>query len=394
MNRQQQRPPALDPPIGYSSDRPQARARSAPGAASLFSAGRASPARVRNDTLRSGSSPRTMRDPRGIERRGRVVATVPLGMPKRRNLFQDVVEIIHRHMAEGAVVVSPALLPHKVTGKNREVDVVIRSAIAGHEVVVSVEATAKRRPATVEWVEQMLRKHQELSTNKLVLVSEAGFTPDARILAEQGGAVPLAPEDLAQRDPVFTIVNNLQSIWPKTLALTPERARVAVRRPDGSEVWFEAPANLWIYAEDGEHVGTLIECLMGFINQHFPKIMDDIGLADIDQDRDEHFDIKIGKLFVNVNDRVVALCARFEEGPSGVEFHPIQGVQAFGRAVVKVTRVDLLHQRLGDVAFAYGKSELGDKPALVVVTEDDASTMFTLRIDDIGEATGRAGPGS
>ena len=313
-------------------------------------------------------------------------------MPKRRNLFQDVVEIIHRHMSVDAVVESPAMLQHKATGKEREVDVVIRSSVGGHEVVVSVEATAKGRPATVEWVEQMLGKHRELPTNKLVLVSESGFSADGRTLAETGGAVPWAPEDLAEGDPVLKIVNNLRAIWPKTVALTPERARITVRRPDGTDASFWAPANLDIYLETGEQVGTLLDCLMGFINQHFPTIMEDMGLVDIAENRDQHFDLRIGPLSVNLNDDELALCARYEEGQSGVELHPIQGVQAVGRAVIEVTKVDLKHRRLGDVTFAYGKSELGEKPALLVVSEDDAGATFTLRVDEVGEATGRREP--
>jgi hypothetical protein len=35
----------------------------------------------------------------------------------------------------------------------------------------------------------------------LVLVSENGFTDEARELAERAGAVPLAPEDLTGDDP-------------------------------------------------------------------------------------------------------------------------------------------------------------------------------------------------
>jgi hypothetical protein len=68
-------------------------------------------------------------------------------VPKRSNLFQEVVEILHRHMAGNATVEASAMLPSQSTGALREVDVVIRAKQAGHDVIVSVEAMARSRKA-------------------------------------------------------------------------------------------------------------------------------------------------------------------------------------------------------------------------------------------------------
>ena len=43
-------------------------------------------------------------------------------MPKRSNLFQDVVAIIHQHMAGDAEVVESAMLPNAGAGGQTEVD--------------------------------------------------------------------------------------------------------------------------------------------------------------------------------------------------------------------------------------------------------------------------------
>lgn len=75
-------------------------------------------------------------------------------MPERTNLFQQVVAIIHSHMADNAMVEESAMLLDAESGVEREVDVVITSSVAGHTVVVGVEATAKGRPADVKWVEE------------------------------------------------------------------------------------------------------------------------------------------------------------------------------------------------------------------------------------------------
>ena len=156
-------------------------------------------------------------------------------MPQRTNVFQEVVAIIHQHMAGDAVVEESSFLPHQVTGSKREVDVVVRTKVSGYEVIVSVEATATGRRADTKWVEALIQKHRNLPTSKLVLVSEAGFTPDAREEAEAEGAIPLAPEDLAADDPVQAVVNRLPSLWPKVIKLEPASADALVRKPDGSE---------------------------------------------------------------------------------------------------------------------------------------------------------------
>ena len=303
-------------------------------------------------------------------------------MPKRSNLFQDVVAIIYRHMAADATVEDPGLLRNRVTGGEREVDVVIRSRVATHEVVVAVEATAIGRRADAGWVEKMLGKHQELPIDKLVLVSEAGFSKQARRLAESAGAVPLAPVDLAEGDPAYTIVNQLKSIWPKTVAFTPQRARVWVRRPNGRVVWFKAPADLWIYLNDGQELGTLHECVMAHINKAWPKIMEDIDLANIAEDRDEFFTLVVRPWRVHVEDREVMLCARDETATTGPELHPIEKVEVVGRAVIEVREVELIHRRLGEIRYAYGESELGQKPALFVVSEDETGGQLTIRLRD------------
>ncbi len=161
-------------------------------------------------------------------------------MPRRTNFFQAVVAIIHGHMAGDAVVEESAMLTHALTGAKREVDVVIRTNVAGYAVIVSVEATATGRRATGPWVEQMCAKHAGLPTNQLVLVSEKGFTPEALRLAAANHAVALSPADLDVPDPDAAVVGQLKSLWPKILALTPESASVQVERPDGGSNWVRA----------------------------------------------------------------------------------------------------------------------------------------------------------
>jgi hypothetical protein len=115
-------------------------------------------------------------------------------MPERHNNFQDLMASIHQQLASPYQVAEPEMLPDSSTGQEREVDLVIRSSIAGYEIIISVECTDSKQPVSVEWVEQMCCKHNDLSTHKLVLISESGYTEAAHAKALALGAELLSLE--------------------------------------------------------------------------------------------------------------------------------------------------------------------------------------------------------
>jgi len=119
-------------------------------------------------------------------------------MPKRHNIFQDLMAAIHQQLVSPCVVVESEMLRDPTSGQDREVDLVIRSNIGGCEVVISVECTDRKRPVPVEWVEQMCCKHRDLPTNKLVLVSKSGYTATAHAKALASGVEPLSLDTARQ----------------------------------------------------------------------------------------------------------------------------------------------------------------------------------------------------
>ncbi len=100
-------------------------------------------------------------------------------MPKRSNPFQQVVKLLHEQFSDGGVVTESKQLPDSRTGNLCEVDIVIEVKVADYPVIISVECTDHKRPATVEWVREMWAKHSDLPTNKLILVSRSGFSQEA-----------------------------------------------------------------------------------------------------------------------------------------------------------------------------------------------------------------------
>jgi hypothetical protein len=299
-------------------------------------------------------------------------------MPRRTNFFQAVVAIIHGHMAGDAVVEESAMLTHALTGAKREVDVVIRTNVAGYAVIVSVEATATGRRATGPWVEQMCAKHAGLPTNQLVLVSEKGFTPEALRLAAANHAVALSPADLDVPDPDAAVVGQLKSFWPKILALTPESASVQVERPDGGSNWVRALFDNLFYLADGTEVGTVGDWVNRILKKRFVEIADGLGLGAISEDMDAWFELEAGPVAMCEEQRLELFLRTETDAP---ELHRAVAIKLRGRVHIEVAEVPLRHMKLGAVRVSAGETRLGKRDAVVVVTEQQpGKPQFTLRL--------------
>lgn len=303
-------------------------------------------------------------------------------MPRRTNTFQRVVAILHEHMAGDAQVVESAMLTNRVTGEEREVDVVIRSTVAGHEMVLGIEATMKK--GSSPWVEQMIGKHADLPTDRLVLVAERGFSAPARRYAAQKGIALITPEDLKDADPALKIVSRLERVWPKGVALTPEQLRIIVKKPDGTmQRVRDIPPDAVVYLGDGRIVGNPWHMFKALFESQFPRLAEMIGLPDITDDRDEFFVLELGKLDEPWGllryGGFVPLYLRWELAPEP-EMHQIYVMEYTGRAVINIAEVRLTHRRFDESMVAYGEAPLGGQDALFVITEDAGGAQMSIRV--------------
>jgi hypothetical protein len=188
-------------------------------------------------------------------------------MPKRTNEFQKLVFLVKNHVGGGATVTESKLLPDRITGANREVDVVIESAVGGHHILVSIEWRDHGRRANVGWVEEMRGKHEHLRTNRLVLISKSGFTREALKKAHTYGFEALALEAVNEES-VKRLLGDTGSLWAKTFTLTPSKVVIGVSQT-GDLPAEDVPAvqdNL-IYTAKGEEIGfvkQLVETLLHF----------------------------------------------------------------------------------------------------------------------------------
>jgi hypothetical protein len=325
-------------------------------------------------------------------------------VPKRTNLFQEVVSVIYEHLAEGATKEESGYLTNSVTGKKREVDVILRTRTAGVELVIGVEATglseARRQaslqpeaslqpdPVDVGWVEEMIGKHKNLPTDKVVLVSETGFTPQARDLAlAEKNMIPISPETLGNGDPAFGIVNAVRALWSKQVDITPWRARVGVERPGEGVKWFDASQDLDVYVTEGAgfDLGTLIMACVegpGFTT----RLIEEIGLANIAEDMETSLAFNTGPgwtLDFGPDGEPRSFYLGCDDGEK-VELQRIDAIEITVKVQVHVDQqIPLHHRRLAEinVNYAFGEGSIGGTPALLVATEDEKGGKLSIRFN-------------
>jgi len=266
--------------------------------------------------------------------------------------------MVQRNLAGGAAVEESALVESRLTGETREVDVVLRGTVAGQPIVVGVEATSGRRRATVEWVEQMLGKHADLPTDKLILVSEGGFAKAAKVLAERKGAVAMYPELLERGDAEARIVGSLNSVWAKAVESTPTNARLTVIAEDGSARDFVPTPETPIYDADGEAVGTAWELVNAAVATNTEGVTKQI-MEQAATSGGASYDLSLAyqgqlEVFVRADNDALERIDRLDIS-----------------VVCKITvaEVPLAHHRLGEVPYAWGIAPLGEQDVHVVLTE-------------------------
>jgi hypothetical protein len=225
----------------------------------------------------------------------------------------------------------------------------------------------------------MLGKHTDLPTDKLVLVSRAGFTEQARDLALQSGALAISPKDVHGDAFVGKVVNNVGSLFSKLVSMTPTRTRVTVKTGPETEGSFTGFGDHMVFHADTTYLATLDDVVMGLINRNMPAIFDQFGVAAMREDLDAWFRLEIGEPRIVRDGTREPVTLRFDE-VHPPEYRQLARLVVDGRVHIEVREVGLTHSRFGGAMAAYGSFTLTGRPALLVVTESEEGGAVTLRV--------------
>lgn len=277
------------------------------------------------------------------------------------------------------------MLMDKDSGAEREVDLLIRQKVAGHEVIVSVEAIEHGRVADVTWVDAMLGKHDSLPTNKLVLVSDSGFTRPARTKAETRGAVPITPQDLDVADPDSLVIGKLDEVWPKSVSLTVTGAKLVVMVSGASVVLTEVAADLEIVREDGSGCTHVQELAVAYANTLLEGTFEHLA-ADVTDSATVRFEAGVEPVEVVTDGGSHPVFLRFVRDTGEERLDQIMAMQLELSAIVSAgPPIQLTHRQIAGQKAAYGTTTAGDDPAVLVVVDAGEGEAAYLRVRKVGE---------
>lgn len=168
-------------------------------------------------------------------------------MPRRSNLFQRLVLLINGSLAGDARVLESAMVTDKISGKPREVDVLITTNASGYEVHIAIEVVARGRRADTPWVESMHSKHSSLPTDKLILVAENGFTSPALQKAKFHGIEAVTIETALAAD--WKLATELTATGFVELTYFKYSCAVIYESDGGTRQQVEVPSSSFITSE-------------------------------------------------------------------------------------------------------------------------------------------------
>lgn len=160
-----------------------------------------------------------------------------------------------------ATVTESKPLRDRVTGLEREVDVVIETQAGPYPFIIGIECRERGRAATIEWVNEAYGKHKNLPTDKLILVAKAGFTPKAAEEAEMLGIETLSLTE-AQNLDWTQVVGKLKELAVVQPQIHLERAVILPPLPSDAVIDVHA----LLYNQSGEVLGSVLDALQAHLD--------------------------------------------------------------------------------------------------------------------------------
>lgn len=98
--------------------------------------------------------------------------------------YQEAVALLYEQLEGFGKVKRNVLIPDKITGQNRQIDVLIEIEERGHKLKIVVDAKFHAEPLDVKDIEEVLALSHAAKANKTVIVALNGWTKPAEIKAQ------------------------------------------------------------------------------------------------------------------------------------------------------------------------------------------------------------------
>jgi hypothetical protein len=277
-------------------------------------------------------------------------------MPKRTNEFQKLVFLIRQNLAGGATVTESKMLVDRITQTEREVDVCVEGNMGGHSFILSLECRDHKEASNVKWIEEMKAKHERLPTNALILASRKGFSREAHRVAKGYGIELVSLSEIDKIE--FPKLLGLNSpLWLKTAKISTEKVLVTVSPTENlpGETMSAFPTS-GIFRADGAELFPMVVLVQWFVER---QQVGDWILAD---GREDH-------TWIEIVWRTEAHRPFFVKTAESQTLRKIESVKIIGEFTVNVRKFEMRANKLGEIEFTWGKTELFDHDALFVATK-------------------------
>jgi len=276
-------------------------------------------------------------------------------MPRRSNEFQKLVFSVYKQLSDKGTVTESKMLVNRVTGVEREVDIVIESPVADQIITISIEVIDRSRPAGLQWIDEMRGKHENLPTDKLVLVSKFGFVKDAFKEAEKHG-IDLKNFNNAIQADWTLIVNKLKEVFFARLDLTPTECKATL-----SEVsqMLENPnlsPDLVLYDSQNQPLGNIRAIVQNKLKERW--------IFETIYKREDRMDITTFELKFPVQEGCYVLDNNSTQ-------RKLQALSVKGTCKFTINEVPLDHHSYGKAQISYGKTKIKEGDMLLTIVEQD-----------------------
>jgi hypothetical protein len=120
-------------------------------------------------------------------------------MSKRTNTFQQLIHYIHEQNEgrDATVTESASLEERQIVEEQvlREIDVLIEKEVNGKIVKIAVECRDRKDRDDIKWIDSLIGKYLHLGVDKVIAVSDSGFTKGALLKAKTNNIEPRTLEE-------------------------------------------------------------------------------------------------------------------------------------------------------------------------------------------------------